>query len=136
MKYPLGSFPRYPHQSRRAAERRERAIANSIAARRQKAHYYLRAEAAFYNHLIQFTNGLHATTPEGEQFIEQLNGRLLRIKTKLEQGHRVYFRKLGCLLRDVVVNADICQEIHNLSDKELADLAHNMAIDQLHKSSD
>ena len=36
MNYPLGSFPRYGHQERWAQERRQRAIANSIATRRAR----------------------------------------------------------------------------------------------------
>lgn len=37
MNYPLGSFPRFGHQERWANERRERAIANSIATRQAMA---------------------------------------------------------------------------------------------------
>ena len=37
MDYPLGSFPRFGHQERWANERRERAIANSIATRQAMA---------------------------------------------------------------------------------------------------
>lgn len=135
MGYPLGQFPRYGHQIQRAAERRERAIWNSIVTRKNRANYYLRVEAAFYNHLIQSTNDAKAKTAEGQQFLDNLNARLFRIKTKLEQGHRVYFRKLGCILRDFVVEAGICHEIHHFSDQELAELAKNIGIEQLSKQS-
>lgn len=135
MGYPLGQFPRYGHQIQRAAERRERAIWNSIVTRRNRANYYLRVEAAFYNNLIQFTNSAKAKTPEGQLFLDNLNARLYRIKTKLEQGHRVYFRKLGCILRDFVVEAGMCNEIHNFSEQELAELAKNIGIEQLAQQS-
>lgn len=135
MDYPLGSFPRYGHQTQRAAARRERAVWNSIVTRRNKANYYLRAEAAFYNYLIQFTNSAKAKNAEGQQFLDDLNARLFRVRTKLEQGHRVYFRRLGCILRDFVMVAGICQEIHHFNDKQLADLVHNLAVEQLATSS-
>lgn len=135
MGYPLGQFPRYGHQIQRAAERRERAIWNSIVTRRNRANYYLRVEAAFYNHFIQFPNNANAKNAEGQKFLDDINARLFRIKTKLEQGHRVYFRKLGCILRDFVVEVDMCREIHNLSDQELAELAKNIGIEQLSKQS-
>ena len=136
MDYPLGSFPRYGHQTRRAEERRQRAIWNSIVTRKNRAHYYLRAEAAFYNYLLEITNGAKAKSPAAQLFLDDLNARLFRVRTKLEQGHRVYFRRLGCILRDFVVQGGICEEIHQYSDKQLADLAHNMALDQLEKESD
>lgn len=136
MDYPLGTFPRYGHQIRRAAERRERAIHNSIVTRQAQAHYYLRAEAAFYNFIIEYTNSLEAKSPGGQVFIDELNSRLLRVKQKLEQGQRVYFRRLGIILRDVAVRTGTCREIHDFDDKQLADLAHNMAIRQLENDSD
>jgi hypothetical protein len=49
MSYPLGSFPRYGHQERWAQERRERAIANSIATRQAKKRCrVLREEAGLF----------------------------------------------------------------------------------------
>jgi hypothetical protein len=49
MSYPLGSFPRYAHQERWAQERRDRAIANSIATRQAKKRYrVLREEAGLF----------------------------------------------------------------------------------------
>ena len=49
MSYPLGSFPRYCHQERWAQERRQRAIANSIATRQANKRFrVLREEAGLF----------------------------------------------------------------------------------------
>lgn len=134
--YPLGSFPRYGYQAQRAAERRDRAIWNSIATRKNRANYYLRVEATFYNYLLEVVDGAEAKNPRAQEFLDELDARLGRIRAKLSQGQRVYFKRLGRILGEFAIAANIFPEIHQYTDKELTDLAKNVGVAKLAQTPD
>ena len=104
MGYPLGSFPRFGHQERWASERRQRAQANSAATLRWKKGQALNAEICFFNSLVEnFWGEPTANNEEGERTIARIDKRLNSIKRKLESGERVYWKRLGIMYRDILI---------------------------------
>jgi hypothetical protein len=74
--YPLGSFPRFPHQERWAQERRQRAIYNSIITRKwQKGQRQQREAEAMnqilsqWNPIVEFIKGAKCSKELAKEFI-------------------------------------------------------------------
>jgi len=126
MNYPLGSFPQFGYQASRAAERRERAIANSIATRQANAFYNLQIEAAFFNLLDSSYEEMTPLSPEAEVVVGDFKFRMARIRRKLESGKRVYYRYLA---ETLVLFCDICginPELKEMSDDALIDMVRRL----------
>jgi len=131
MNYPLGSFPQYGYQASRAAERRERAIANSIATRQANAFYNLQIEAAFFNLLDSSYEEMTPLSPEAEVVVGDFMFRMARIRRKLESGNRVYYRYLA---ETLVIFCDICgisPELKEMSDDALIDMVRRLGENNL-----
>lgn len=133
MNYPLGSFPRFAHQERRAQERRARAIISSAITRRNHAAYYLEVEIAFFNWLIELVNPITSNTEKGARILAAIKKQLLNIKTKLESGKRVYFKCLGRILHSIAVNGNVFPNLHHLDNAALAEVAENIGKEELLK---
>lgn len=131
MDYPLGSFPQFGWQASAAEERRERAIANSIATRKANAFYHLRIEAAFFNLLLTSYDTMTPLNAEGEVLVREFEFRMARIRRKLESGKRVYFKYLA---ETLVLFCDICginPELKEMSNDALMILVHSLGAKNL-----
>jgi len=131
MNYPLGSFPQFGYQASWAAERRERAIANSIATRQANAFYNLRIEAAFFNLLNSSSETMTPLSPEAEVVVGDFKFRMARIRRKLESGKRVYYRYLA---ETLVLFCDICginPELKKMSDDALVEMVRRLGEENL-----
>jgi hypothetical protein len=100
--YPLGSFPRFGHQERWAAQRRQRAIENSIATRsnqkklRQKDEFRrIRLLLAVWSWLHDQING-RTSTPEVAQ-LAQLTAREVYRLVETWNFNRYYCKQLDAL---------------------------------------
>lgn len=129
MGYPLGSFPRFGHQERWAQERRQRAIANSIANRQARANLELNIEIAFYNWFTSIP--LTPNNEAGRRHIASINKSADAIREKLEKGERVYFKRLGKLLQNVGKRSGRFPELLTMDDRQLADVAREIGVDEL-----
>jgi hypothetical protein len=98
MTYPLGSFPRFGHQSRWASERRNRAILNSILTRQAMAEEHLTKEMALYEIFCEILQGITANTEEVEQQLAEIGLRLESIRRRHDSRRRVYYGVLGEIL--------------------------------------
>ena len=115
----LGSFPQFVHQASRASERSARAIENSIVTRQATALHHLRVEAAFFNLLNSSIELMSPMDPEAEAAVTDFVFHMVRIRTKLESGKRVYYRYLA---ETLILFCQVCgsnPELKNFSDDEL-----------------
>lgn len=116
MTYPLGSFPRFGHQQRRANVRRQR----GIETRQSLARQYLSIEQNFCEVLrIQLQNA-KVLNSEGEALIAELDRRLESFRRKHEAGRRVYFKSLVDTLLFFCASAGIHPELKQKTQEELA----------------
>jgi hypothetical protein len=102
--YPLGSFPRFGHQERWAAERRDRAIANSIATRHARKVVRQRDEfrriqtlLAVWSWLSDQINGRPAT-PEIAKMAASTAKKIYRLADAWNVD-RYYAKQLDLLVR-------------------------------------
>jgi len=95
MKYPLGSFSRFPHQQRRAYARRQRAIENSAATHHAQFRHHLEIEKAVYIAMDEFLPTMSVRTDEGIPVLAEMKVRMTRIKRKHDAEKRVYYAYLG-----------------------------------------
>ena len=101
MSYPLGSFPRFGHQERWAQERRERAIANSIATRgARKRDRVIRegAELLAFTEVLEWANQQLKGVDMPPEFVslgDSICGRITRTIEHWNQykDHRKSYRK-------------------------------------------
>ena len=130
--YPLGSFPRFGHQERWAEERRARAIANSIIARRRKATSKLNVEIALFNWFLEVRQELLPKTAKGQKVVNGIDKKLLAISAKLENGQRVYFKCFANILRTIASSTKPgWLDILHLDDNTLAATVEQIGLEQL-----
>jgi len=126
MNYPLGSFPRFGHQERWANERRERAIANSIATRQAMAARNLMVERELYDLLDGYVQSMRPNCPETRGMADEILKRMARIKRKHDADQRVYFRYLGETLQFFCRNTGLTQSLEGLGPERLAQIAEDL----------
>jgi hypothetical protein len=126
MDYPLGSFPRFGHQERWANERRERAIANSIASRQAAAARNLAVEREVYLMLDGYVQSMRPNCPETRAMADEILKRIARIKRKHDAGQRVYFRYLGETLQIFCRHTALTQSLEGLGPERLAQIAEGL----------
>lgn len=126
MNYPLGSFPRFGHQETWANERRERAIANSIATRQAMAARNLMVEREVYLMLDEYVQSMRPNCPETRAMADEILKRMSRIKRKHDVGQRVYFRYLGETLQLFCRNTALTESLEGLGPERLAQIAENL----------
>lgn len=125
MKYPLGSFPRFPHQQRRADARRQRAMENSIATKQAQARHHLDCEKAVYDALAEFVPTISVLCEEGIPVLVDLKARMARIKRKHDAGERVYYAYLGETFQIFCRGTGLSPEVDKMSPEELKEFAEN-----------
>jgi hypothetical protein len=126
MDYPLGSFPRFGHQVRWANERRERAIANSIASRQATAARHLAVEREFCDMLDQYVQSMRPNCPETRAMAHEILKRMARTKRKHGAGQRVYFRYLGETLQLFCRNTALTRSLEGLGPERFAQIAEDL----------
>jgi len=126
MNYPLGSFPRFGHQERWANERRERALANSIATRQAMAARNLMVEREVYLMLDEYVQKMQPKCPQTRAMADEILKRMNRIKRKHEAGQRVYFRYLGETLQLFCRSTGTTDALEGLAPERLAQIAENL----------
>ena len=126
MDYPLGSFPRFGHQETCANERRERAVANSIATRQAMAARKLMVEQEVYLMLDEYVQKMQPNCPQTRAMADAILKRMARIKRKHEAGKRVYFRYLGETLQLFCRSTGTTDELEGLAPERLAQIAENL----------
>ena len=126
MNYPLGSFPRFGHQERWANERRERAIANSIASRQAQAERNLAVEREFYVMLDGYVQNMRPKCTQTRAMADEITKCMARIKRKHDAGRRVYFRYLGETLQLFCRSTGTTDALEGLARERLAQIAEDL----------
>ena len=105
----LGSFPQFGHQARWASERRARAQINSAATHRWKKARALQEEQKLILLLMQLLVGNHPNmkTEADWKWWKRTEGKCLTISKAIQNDRRVYWKRLGKLLRDFHEKIDL-----------------------------
>ena len=128
MPYPLGSFPRYGYQARKAANRREVAQAHSASTLRAKAQYELTIEEAVYKYLDVFLTGATPKNQEGANALEELRARMERTLRYHDSGRRVYYKFLGETLSLAFTCTGIGSQFENCSIEKLKQVTRDLGL--------
>ena len=105
----MGSFPQFGYQARRSAGKRALAQANSAATHGRKKAYELQCELKFVELMMQlWLENLPKTgTAEEQKWWKKNEAKLIKFSNSMKDGKRVYWKRLGKLLRDFNEKIDI-----------------------------